>query len=69
MLVGNLIHNIKTMEKDYRFNLKKADLFSAVNTVLSIFALIHFKMPMGFLFMILVLIYTLLMDVVYKACK
>ena len=66
MLDGNFL---KTMEKDYRFNLKKADLFSAVNTVLSIFALIHFKMPMGFLFMVLVLIYTLVMDVVYKACK
>ena len=53
----------------FHFSLKKADLFSAVNTVLSIFVLMHFKMPIGFLFMILVLIYTLVMDVVYKACK
>ncbi len=69
MLVGNLIHNMKKMEKDYRFSIKKADLFSAVNTALSIFALTHFKMPFGFLFMVLVALYTIAMDFVYRACK
>ena len=51
------------------FSIKKADLFSAVNTALSIFALTHFKMPFGILFMVLVALYTIGMDFVYKACK
>lgn len=51
------------------FNLKKADLFSAVCTVLSIFLFMHFKISNLILFMVLVVAFTLAMDYVYKACK
>ena len=53
----------------YLFKPTQENLFSIVNTVLGIFALIHFKMPFGFLFMVLVALYTIAMDFVYRACK
>ena len=60
---------MKTMEKNYRFSLKKADLFSAVNTVLGIFILMHYRVEFGLLFMVSVALFTIAMDLVYKWCK
>lgn len=51
------------------FTPKKQDLFSASSTALSIFMFIHFKMEFGFLFMVCVAFYTIVMDLIYRACK
>lgn len=53
----------------YLFKPSQENLFSIVNTVLGIFALTHFKVHFGFLFMVLVALYTIAMDLVYKWCK
>jgi hypothetical protein len=47
----------------------KQDLFSIQSTVLSIFALFNFEFDFGLLFMIIVALYTIGMDLIYKACK
>jgi hypothetical protein len=49
--------------------MKKADLFSLSSTLLAIFGLLQFDVSNLFLFMVLVAIYTIAMDFVYKACK
>ena len=51
------------------FSLKKADLFSAVSTVLGIFVLMQFDIANLFLFMVLVVLFTILMDLIYNRCK
>lgn len=53
----------------YHFKPSPENLFSAVNTLLAVFVLMHFKMPFGFLFMVLVALYTIAMDLVFNACK
>lgn len=50
-------------------NMKKADLFSISSTLLAIFGLMQVEISNLFLFMILVGVYTILMDFIYKACK
>jgi hypothetical protein len=47
----------------------KQDLFSIQSTFLSIFALFHFEFEFGLLFMVIVAIYTIVMDLLYKICK
>jgi hypothetical protein len=49
--------------------MKKADLFSASSTLLAIFGLMQVNISNLFLFMILVALYTIGMDFIYKACK
>jgi hypothetical protein len=49
--------------------MKKADLFSLSSTLLAIFGLLQLDVSNLFLFMVLVAIYTIAMDLVYKACK
>jgi hypothetical protein len=49
--------------------MKKADLFSLSSTLLAIFGLIKLDVSNVFLFFVLVGIYTIAMDFVYKACK
>jgi hypothetical protein len=47
----------------------KQDLFSIQSTLLSIFALFHFEFQFGLLFMVIVALYTIGMDLLYKICK
>jgi len=47
----------------------KQDLFSIQSTLLSIFALFHFEFDFGILFMVIVALYTIGMDLIYKACR
>jgi hypothetical protein len=47
----------------------KQDLFSIQSTMLSIFALFHFEFEFGLLFMVIVALYTIGMDLLYKICK
>jgi len=47
----------------------KQDLFSIQSTLLSIFTLLHFEFEVGFLFMVIVALYTIGMDQIYKACR
>jgi hypothetical protein len=47
----------------------KQDLFSIQSTLLSIFALLHFKFDFGILFMVIVALYTIGMDLIYRICK
>jgi hypothetical protein len=49
--------------------MKKADLFSISSTLLAIFGLMHVDISNLFLFMVLVALYTIAMDFIYKACK
>ena len=51
------------------FTPSKQDLFSIQSTLLSIFALLHFKFEVNLLFMVIVALYTIGMDQIYKACK
>ena len=44
----------------------KQDLFSIQSTLLSIFALFHFEFDFGLLFMVIVALYTIGMDQIYK---
>jgi len=53
----------------YQFIPKKQDLFSIQSTMLSIFALFHFEFDLGLLFMVIVALYTIGMDLIYKACR
>ena len=53
----------------HQFIPTKQDLFSIQSTLLSIFALFHFKFEFGLLFMIIVALYTIGMDLLYKICK
>jgi len=47
----------------------KQDLFSIQSTLLSIFALFHFEFDFGLLFMVIVALYTIGMDLIYRICK
>jgi hypothetical protein len=47
----------------------KQDLFSIQSTLLSIFALLHFEFEFGILFMVIVALYTIGMDLIYRICK
>jgi hypothetical protein len=49
--------------------MKKADLFSLSSTLLAIFGLMQLDISNLFIFIVLVGIYTIAMDFVYKACK
>jgi hypothetical protein len=49
--------------------MKKQDLFSASSTLLAIFGLMQVDISNLFLFLVLVALYTIAMDFVYKACK
>jgi hypothetical protein len=51
------------------FTPSKQDLFSIQSTLLSIFGLCHFKFDFGLLFIVIVALYTIGMDQIYKACK
>jgi hypothetical protein len=51
------------------FTPSKQDLFSIQSTLLSIFALYHFKFDFGLLFIVIVALYTIGMDQIYKAFK
>jgi hypothetical protein len=53
----------------HQFIPSKQDLFSIQSTVLSIFALFHFEFDFGILFMIIVALYTIGMDLIYKAFR
>ena len=53
----------------YLFKPSQENLFSAVNTVLGIFILTHCKVEFGLLFMVLVALFTIAMDLVFKWCK
>jgi hypothetical protein len=47
----------------------KQDMFSIQSTLLSIFALFHFEFEFGILFMVIVALYTIGMDLLYRICK
>jgi hypothetical protein len=47
----------------------KQDLFSIQSTLLSIFALYHFEFDFGLLFMVIVSLYAIGMDLLYKVLK
>ena len=49
--------------------MKKHDLFSISSTLLAIFGLIQLPISNLFLFIVLVSLYTIAMDFLYKACK
>ena len=49
--------------------MKKQDLFSASSTLLAIFGLMQVDISNLFLFLVLMALYTIAMDFVYKACK
>ena len=49
--------------------MKKQDLFSISSTLLAIFGLMQVDISNLFLFIVLVALYTIVMDFVYKACK
>jgi hypothetical protein len=51
------------------FTPSKQDLFSIQSTLLSIFALFHFEFEFGILFMVIVALYTIGMDLLYRICK
>jgi hypothetical protein len=53
----------------HQFIPSKQDLFSIQSTLLSIFALFHFKFEFGILFMVIVALYTIGMDLLYRICK
>jgi hypothetical protein len=53
----------------HQFIPTKQDLFSIQSTLLSIFALFHFEFDFGLLFMVIVALYTIGMDLLYKICK
>ena len=53
----------------YLFKPSQENLFSVVNTLLSIFVMRYFQMPIDLLFIVLVALFTIAMDQVYKACK
>ena len=53
----------------HQFIPSKQDLFSIQSTLLSIFALFHFEFEFGLLFMVIVALYTIGMDLLYKICK
>jgi hypothetical protein len=48
------------------FTPSKQDLFSIQSTLLSIFALFHFEFDFGLLFIVIVALYTIGMDQIYK---
>jgi hypothetical protein len=50
----------------HQFIPSKQDLFSIQSTLLSIFALFHFEFEFGLLFMVIVALYTIGMDQIYK---
>jgi hypothetical protein len=50
----------------HQFIPSKQDLFSIQSTLLSIFALFHFEFDFGLLFMVIVALYTIGMDQIYK---
>jgi len=49
--------------------MKKQDLFSVSSTLLAIFGLMQVNISNLFLFISIVSLYTLVMDLIYKACK
>lgn len=49
--------------------MKKADLFSISSTLLAIFGLMQLDISNLFFFIVLVGIYTIAMDFIYKTCK
>jgi hypothetical protein len=49
--------------------MKKQNLFTLSSTLLAIFVLIRLDVANVFLFLVLVALYTIAMDFVYKACK
>lgn len=49
--------------------MKKQDLFSVSSTLLAIFGLMQVEISNLFLFMVLVALYTIVMDLIYNACK
>jgi hypothetical protein len=49
--------------------MKKQDLFSVSSTLLAIFGLMQVNISNLFLFIVLVALYTIAMDLVYKWCK
>jgi hypothetical protein len=49
--------------------MKKSDLFSLSSTLLAIFVLLQLPISNLMAFMVLVLLYTIGMDFLYKACK
>ena len=49
--------------------MKKQDLFSISSSLLAIFGLMQVDISNLFLFIVLVALYTIVMDLVYKACK
>jgi hypothetical protein len=51
------------------FTPSKQDLFSIQSTLLSIFALFHLEFKVDLLFMVIVALYTIGMDLIYKACR
>jgi hypothetical protein len=53
----------------HQFIPSKQDLFSIQSTLLSIFALFHFEFEFGILFMVIVALYTIGMDLLYRICK
>jgi hypothetical protein len=53
----------------HQFIPSKQDLFSIQSTLLSIFTLLHFKFELGLLFIVIVALYTIGMDLIYKACR
>jgi hypothetical protein len=53
----------------HQFIPSKQDLFSIQSTLLSIFALFHFEFEFGILFMVIVALYTIGMDLIYRICK
>jgi hypothetical protein len=53
----------------YLFKPSQENLFSACNTMLGIFILMHYRVEFGLLFMVLVALFTIAMDLVFKWCK
>lgn len=53
----------------HEFIPRKRDLFSMSSTILAIFGLNVFDVPMGILFFVYIALYTLAMDLIYDRCR
>jgi len=68
---SGILYSLKiSMKKILKsFTPSKQDLFSIQSTLLSIFTLLHFEFEVGLLFIVIVALYTIGMDQIYKACR
>jgi len=69
MTSSSLINHKKSLHHFKTNDMKKQDLFSVSSTLLAIFGLMQVNISNLFLFMVLVALYTIVMDLIYNACK